>query len=519
MSSDSDPIREFALTGYSNIVRSISLLPLAQTTIIFVIEDAANNENDISRSLTVDKHTRLYWIKRGSEVLSVRYSTPSGSSDGRGALVSNAFYVRLEKNNQIMSPALTVSQYLVAQCFSGQVAYKDSCIILEGGLFIFGIGHSSTVAMMNDWGVTRCMIQRYDRLLERALYIEQKVLDFDYMATADACVNLGLTYFAMGKCDRAVSYFQTARSIKEKHPGSEKPTLADTYGFLGEAYFKMARFKLAIECCRRSLEISETTSIKVMESLARSYTSLGIYGPAMEIYNHLLAINPQLSLVHPLYMADIVHNMGITLQGMGKFRHAVEAFKSALQHYESSAYSCGGAVRVANAVKNLGSVYSQQGKNIKAIEYFQRALAIERSLGQRDLATANTLNSLGVAYAHLGFTDLAMSHYKDALAIVSTLCGYEDHVDVADLFYNIGVTSSSIGYLRSAKQYLKQSIGIFVACLGDLHPKSRRAKKFLRSLEHRLEIKPKNIRKRSHRHSRRRFGKGRMMTSGDGNVV
>jgi tetratricopeptide (TPR) repeat protein len=512
MSSDSDPIRDFVLTGYSNIVRSISLLPLVQPTIIFVIEDAVDHEKETSTFLTVDKHSRLYWIERGSKVLSVRYSTPSRSSDGRQALVSNAFCVRLEKNNQIMSPALAALQWLVPQCFSGQVAYKGSCIMLEGGLriqeIIFGIAHSSTVAMMNDLGITCCIIQRYDQLLDHARYIEQKVLYVDHMATADACINLGLTYFALGKCDRAVSYFQTARSIKERHPGSEKPTLADTYGFLGEAYFKMSRFKLAIEWCRRSLEISETTSIKVMESLARSYTSLGIYGPAMEIYNHLLAIKPQLSLIHPLHHADIIHNMGITLQGMGKLHHAVEAFKTALQLYESSAYSCGDVVRVANAFKNLGSVYSQQGKNTKAIEYFQRALTIERSLGQKDLATANTLNSLGVAYGRQGFADLAMSHYKDALVIVGTLCGYEDHVDVADLFYNIGVTSFSLGYLRSAKHYLKQSICIFVPHLGDLHPKSRRAEKFLKALEHRLEIKPKNIRGRSHRHGRRRFRKG-----------
>src|SRR5438046_10404920 len=98
-----------------------------------------------------------------------------------------------------------------------------------------------------------------------------------------------------------------------------------------------------------------------------------------------------------------------------------------------------------------------------------------------------------------------MSHYKDALVIFRTLCGCECHVDVADLFYNMAVTSSSLGYLESAKQHLKQSIRIFVACLGNPHPKSLHAKKFLRSLEQRQAMKSKNPRKRSHRHGRRRF--------------
>jgi hypothetical protein len=74
-----------------------------QATVIFVIEDAVNNENDTSRFLTVDKRTRRHWIGRGREILSVRYSTPRGSSDGRDALVSNACYVRFEKDNQIVS--------------------------------------------------------------------------------------------------------------------------------------------------------------------------------------------------------------------------------------------------------------------------------------------------------------------------------------------------------------------------------------------------------------------------------
>ena len=426
---------------------------------------------------------------------------------------SNAFYfLTLEENYQIMSPALAAIQCTLAQYFSGQVVYGENSFILEIGLriqeFVFGIERPITIAMTKNLRATYDKIQMYEqplKLLELAPYIKQKVLGFDHIAIADASINLGLTYFAMRRYNMAANYFEVARRIKEKCPESEKPTLAETYGFLGEAYFQMACFKSAIQWCLRSSEISKTTSqptpIKVMETLAQSYTSLGIYGAAMEIYNDLLDLKPRLLPANPTDMADIIHNMGITFQGMRKFNHAIEAFTKALRLYERG----GGAARVANAVKNLGAVYSQQGKHGKAIVYFQRALAIEKSFRQKELGTANTLNSIGVAYARLGFPAQAMSHYEKALAIVSTLCGCECHVDVADLFYNMAVTSSSLGYLESAKRHLKQSIRIFVACLGNPHPKSLHAKEFLKSLEQRQVMESKNPCKRSHRHGRRRF--------------
>ena len=239
-----------------------------------------------------------------------------------------------------------------------------------------------------------------------------------------------------------------------------------------------------------------------METLARCYTSLGINEPAMEIYREVLGFKHLSIPADSIDIADTIHNMGVTLQGMCKFDEAIDAFKTALLSYGSTLRNADAVVKTANAVKNIGVSHSQQGRHIKAIEYFNRALLLEKSFGQCDMGTVNTINNLGVAYARLQSPHQAMSLFKDALAIVDGLDMCDWHVDVADLLYNIGVMSNFLGYRPSAKKHLKRSIRIFNVCVGDQHAKSLRAKRILRSLTRRS----RHSCKRSSRHFRRRLG-------------
>ena len=188
---------------------------------------------------------------------------------------------------------------------------------------------------------------------------------------------------------------------------------------------------------------------------------------------------------------------------MCKLRDAIDAYKRSLCIYQNHSVCQRNSLKMVNAIKNLGSVYSQQGRHRKAIENFKRALNIEKIYGLNDIGMANTYNSLGVAYARLGVSARAMSYYRQAEAIVNGLCGYEWHADVADLFFNIGVTNSTLNRLRSAKYFLKRSLRIFCKCLGNMHPKTLRANEFLKSLTHR---RVHNIRlNRAHCVSGRRF--------------
>ena len=516
------PLVDHSIVEYSSVSRSISILPTVQTAMRSSIEGLANGERGILHFLTDEESSPAYWVERAIELVNVAY--PPLTSKSRAeceALTSNALCcLNFGKQYLIMTLDLAALQCSLAHYLCEQEAFEEGRHLFEEALriqeCISGVDHPSIVATLNSLGVTYGKTQRYDQalmLLQRSLYIIRKSLGGNNITIADVLVNIGQTYCAMGKYNDAVSHHHAARIIRENDLGSDQTKLAEIYGFLGEDYFKLGRAELAIECCRRALTIFESTpqlfeygrQIQVMETLARSYTSLGIYSRALEIYTCVLDVKHKVFPGDHIETADTIHNMGVTLQVMGEYDQAIDAFERALAIYQKMLSGHGNAVRIVNAIKNLGVVCSQQADHVKAIEYFNRALRIEKSLGQRDIRTANTINNLGVACARLGFLDEAMSHYMNALNIVNSLTGCEWNVDVADLLYNIGVTSSINGCISPAREYLKRSLRIFVACLGDRHAKSLDAKMFLKSLTRRQKMRSRKSCRRRYRHSRRRF--------------
>ena len=68
----------------------------------------------------------------------------------------------------------------------------------------------------------------------------------------------------------------------------------------------------------------------------------------------------------------------------------------------------------ASALNNLGGTYNAFGETSRALDPFQRALAIHRQTGNRK-GEATTLNNLGTACSRLGDGKRALELYKQAL--------------------------------------------------------------------------------------------------------
>jgi tetratricopeptide (TPR) repeat protein len=509
-----------SLVEHSKASRSISILRVVQTAMRSNIEGLASGEREILQFLTAEESNPAYWVERAIELVSVAYSSLSSESPAEcESLTSNALCcLSFGTQYQIKTFDLAALQCSLARRLFDEEAYEEGCHLFEQALriqeCIYGVDHLNIITTLNNLGITYSMTQRYGQalmLLQRSLYIIRKSLGDNNITIADVLVNLGQTYCAMGKYNDALSHHHAARIIRENDLASDQTKLAEIFGFLGEDYFRLARAEIAIECCRRALAIFESSPqgfksgrrIHVMETLARSYSSLGIYSEALEIYSCVLDVRHKMFPADHIDTADIIHDMGVALQAMSKFNHAIDAFETALAIYKKTHSGHGIEARIANAIKNLGVVYSQQGEHAKAIEYFNRALRIEQSLGQSNIDSAKTINNMGIACARLGFWGEAMSHYMNALDLVNSLTGCECHVDVADLLYNIGVTSAILGRIHRAKEYLGRSLRIFVACLGYRHSKSLDAMRFLKSLRRRQNTRSRKSRKRLYRHSKR----------------
>src|ERR1700741_5215536 len=72
--------------------------------------------------------------------------------------------------------------------------------------------------------------------------------------------------------------------------------------------------------------------------------------------------------------------------------------------------------RAANYLNNIGGVYYQVGSFPKALEQFQKALAICEELNDKE-GMANAYNNIGVIYSEASNNEKAFEYYQKSVEI------------------------------------------------------------------------------------------------------
>jgi len=135
--------------------------------------------------------------------------------------------------------------------------------------------------------------------------------------------------------------------------------------------------------------------------------------------------------------------------------------EQALAHYEEALETDADMFgvdhpQVARDAAALGSVYYDLGRPHEAIPYYEQALAVARSAGDRS-EEGNVLGSLGNAYAALGENRRAMDYYEQRLAIAQEA---DDHRAEAIALANLGVAARRLGETQRALAYLERALPI-----------------------------------------------------------
>jgi tetratricopeptide (TPR) repeat protein len=136
------------------------------------------------------------------------------------------------------------------------------------------------------------------------------------------------------------------------------------------------------------------------------------------------------------------NNLGVLYDGRGLHDKALEEYEKAIAINPA----------FADARANLGVAYKRRGNYEKAIEEYQKALA-----ANPNMAEART--NLGLAYYHQGRYDKAVAEYQKALNIDPLL---------AAAYYNLGLAYIAQGLDDQALEAYKKALAINSA-LADAH--------------------------------------------------
>jgi len=152
---------------------------------------------------------------------------------------------------------------------------------------------------------------------------------------------------------------------------------------------------------------------EVQFALGWAYSAKGRFLEAMEHFRQTLVLNPKFTEAH--------NAMGATYIEMGKWDEAIHEFEIVLKDllYMTPYY-------IQN---NIGWAYYKKGERLKALEYYQKAVALKPDFG---LAYFN----MGLVYRDNQQTAEAIAAVRSALAQAPNFL--EAHFQLGLLYFNFG---------------------------------------------------------------------------------
>ena len=181
------------------------------------------------------------------------------------------------------------------------------------------------------------------------------------------------------------------------------------------------------------------------------------YADALKHYRQAASLQPQ----NGLYLNDL----GNFLITMAHYNEAIDNLNRALKHIPADSQELEGTIN-----NNLGLAYHNKGEYDKAIEYYQKAIAIDKKFyGEEHPEIAIDYNNLGLAYRNKGEYDKAIDYYQKALAIDKKFYG-EEHPDIAIDYNNLGAAYDSKGEYDKAIDYYQKALAIDKKYHGEEHP-------------------------------------------------
>jgi len=314
----------------------------------------------------------------------------------------------------------------------------------------------------------------------KALAINERVYENEDLNVASSYNRIGVVLCKQGKNGEGLEYLLKALFITKKECGEEHSNVAQCYNNIGAAFQTQGRYEEAIEYHLKALAIREKN--KDNSDIAMSYNNIaevlkvqGKSDEAIKYFNNALAIFENLKQMHVKEESSIAQSSSNidNLYAQGKYEESAIAF-----YAQEVNYFWGKEKRnrqelqeTAQLCSNTGNALCTQGKYAQALEYYQKALAIEEEVyGKDHPAVADSCIRIGEVLAYQGKEKQALEYYLQALNIKEKLDS-KGHEEVAQLYNDIGRILFQQGRHEEAIKYYLKNLAICKKVFGKEHVK------------------------------------------------
>ncbi|WP_292774809.1 tetratricopeptide repeat protein [Nostoc sp. NMS9] len=268
--------------------------------------------------------------------------------------------------------------------------------------------------------------------------------------------HIAFVYSQIGESDTAFQYYNQALDIQRKR--RDLPAQAIILRHIGSLHLKLGKHQQALEFLNKALEIQQTKGTLIdqgliIQDIADVHISLGAYDQGIEQYNKAKLLFHQAGWTS-LESQAIGLIVSVYRSFLGDIQKALEYTNEALQLQRQG----GDKEDEASTLNQQADIYLLQGDYQIALNLYNQALKIERSITKNPKAEARTLGNIALLYNSLGDPNSSINTYNQALQIYRKL---DNQSEQARIMRAIGNVYQLDGRYNEAFKYYNQALSLY----------------------------------------------------------
>jgi tetratricopeptide (TPR) repeat protein len=302
---------------------------------------------------------------------------------------------------------------------------------------------------------------------ENKLATDQKAVEADQNAVADAAFFLGSSLYEQGRYRESVEAYGQCLRLKPNEP-SVLNNLALSLTGAGDYSGAELLYNRVLAADEKAPGTGYPDVARDLNNLAELLRTKGDYAGAEPLDRRALAIAERsLGPDHP-ELGDCLNNLSLLLLEEGDYGQAEPFSRRALANYEKTLGPDN--PNVAAALSNLAGILNAKGDNADVERLLRRALTIdEKALSPEHPTVATNLNNLAALLRAKGEYADAERLFRRALAIDENTLG-PDHPSVANTLSNLAELLDARGEYADAELLCRRAVAIDEKALGPDHP-------------------------------------------------
>jgi tetratricopeptide (TPR) repeat protein len=305
----------------------------------------------------------------------------------------------------------------------------------------------------NKIGINLFNLGKYDEALKSFEYSAGLTPAHDKENKGGRMMNVGVLYYRSGKTEKSLTYYEYALKSLGRDPSEAKGNAFVNMGISLEHLNRSDEALKSYESAHSIFtQVKDTNGIILsLEQKAQALKSLGRPDEALPLLLQSVRYHKQ---------RNSTEQLTSTYTRLATYALEIKDTASAMSYImlsHRSALASKSFPTIVSNYEDLAVFYVEINKPSKALEYFRKAEAMVNEAGGNPQILGGTYLGMGNAYKKMGDFRKAIQYYEKSLAINAQL---EDPRMVAGLYSNIGVACFDLGQYDKALENYKKALEI-----------------------------------------------------------